>query len=135
MKFKNYLKELSVSKGTKVSYKKGRDYFNAEIRLEDGTIWYFNADNVGVDSWGIVFYNPDFDAQTKEKIGMRTFSAIEQVTREFIKQKNPKEFFFSGAGYSRSKLYDHFANKIKKGGYTLKKDNKLGGVEWRFTKE
>lgn len=146
MKFQEYIKELSMKKGTKIDVYKGKYEYNAKIELEDGTTWLYNAmDYNGDDEWDIVFYEPSQDdvgsnykvnkilTKNKPKIALETFAAVEKITYDFIKYHKPMIITFNAQGRSREKLYDLLAKKIVKSGkYELSKDVGLKSAYWRF---
>lgn len=142
MRLQQYITELSLSNKSKTQIdvaKKVGEYYNAQITLEDGTKWLYNAESYDRGkTYIIVFYesfnDPNkFKKQDKPKIALKTFAAVEQLTKEFIQWQKPEEFSFTSDVGSRSKLYDLLAKKIKKSGkYTMEKNTVTGGVMYTF---
>lgn len=130
MRLRQYLTELAMRKGTKIKVHKGSNEYNAEIELEGGQKWLYNAmDYDGNGIWDIVFYEPSKDMISfdqkgdKHKVALETFAAVEKLTRDFIKYHEPSVISFNAQGKSRVKLYDLLAKKIVKSKkYRLSKD-------------
>ena len=133
MRLRQYLNEIKSN--AKITYKEPDRDFKAKIVLDDVT-WIFSAD------WGYqddLRYKINFTSAgsmygktLKSNVGIKTFAAMEKVTREFIKRKKPELFTFTGPD-DKVKLYDMLAKKIVKSGqYKLEKPNRY---EWVFRKK
>lgn len=145
MRLNKYITELAMKSDTKldVKSKKGR-HFNAKITLEDGTQWFFSAENeMGEGDWNIAFWSDQLRGsmsikdKDKPKTGIQLFAAVEKLTKDFLKLEKPEQFRFSATGVSRIKLYETLAKKILKDG-TYKKGQSmrmLQGNNWSFVRK
>jgi len=128
MKFREYLVELAMKKGTTITppkYKK-ESMYEQDIILEDGLkfkfICYFFRTS---DVWEVAFEDEN---EVRHKEGKRkgaaieVFAAIEKTFKTFIDMALPNEFHFSAdlEEKSRVKLYDILSKKILKMGYGYK---------------
>ena len=125
MKFKKYLTELAIKKGTTITPPKYKEesMYEQDIILEDGLkfkfICYFFR-TAGI--WEVAFEDEQ-EVRAKETkrqgAAIELFAALEKVFKTFIDKALPNEFHFSAdlEEKSRVKLYDILTKKILKTGY------------------
>ena len=131
MKFKEYINELAMKKGTiiKSPFYKKESMYEQDIVLEDGLVFHFKCyyfKTAGV--WEVAFEDQDEKAHQTPK---RKGAAIENVFKNFIDTALPNEFSFRSdlEEKSRVKLYDILAKKIIKMGYGyIMIDRKISSV-------
>lgn len=120
MKLKQYINELSMTKGTKISspeYRK-ESIYNQRITLHDNIIFQFQGYYFKTsDIWEIDFVdeNNKADISPKRKgASLELFAALEKVLDEFMNKALPNKLEFRATidEKSRVKLYDRLAKKL-----------------------
>ena len=128
MKFKKYIYEVSMKKGTIIKPPKyiEEDKYKQYIILEDGLKFIFSCFYFRIaDIWEVAFEDEEARRYTITKrkgAALELFAALEKVFKQFIEKTLPNKFRFTAdiEEKSRVKLYDLLAKKIEKMGMGYK---------------
>jgi hypothetical protein len=143
MRLQNYLTELLDTKVKLKIENTDRD-FNTFFNAGGYNYGFYSHLFKTANIWGIVFSRfsgagevTDMLNDLDSKAVLKVFSAVKQSMKNFVKEKNPEQFFFSAKTEesSRVKLYDRFA-KIMSKELKMKfiKRDTAGEFKYTFTK-